>query len=591
MLSQNDQFHTDRFTRGGQIVAHKWRMRWQNLKAAMKVALYVTTPCFLILCLIQQLGYWIFIEFYITTYLAGWLKILTWRKLQPPLITVDHFLRDLMRGSEGLPWAYCKVWQLESTLHLQNGSLFVMKTVKFLKDARVLSLAWQVHKVLLWSGGIFVATIAIMSRYFHYTSRQIEEKKILRGKEIIPLKALAKRVCKSGKSSFIIAPGLPLPEGSENQHTAIMGATRMGKTTCLIHLLKQVRAKNERAVILDSTGELTEKFYRPDKDHLINPLDVRSECWNIWDEQLEPYGYDAWAATVVPDGKADDFWPASARLLLSTTAQKLLQDGNLSMSQILHWSCLQTLGDDTIAFYEGTLAEGMMRPQSEKTTTGIRLQLLKTLSAFGYLKTDKPPFSVTDWVKNTKDSGEWLFLMAKPDQRSTLAPLVASLFNFAFLGLERAGVDFKNRLWMAADEIAGWDFQITGLKRMVTEGAKYGACCVLGFQNKSQIDALYSHAGTKTLLSNCSTKVIFRSQDHETAKDLSLTLGEQEVLSSSEGFSMGAHHMRDGVNLSEQRRVQPTIPATEIMSLNKLEAYVLLPGNFPATKVKFDLPS
>ncbi|GAO99087.1 coupling protein TraD [Caedimonas varicaedens] len=370
-----------------------------------------------------------------------------------------------------------------------------------------------------------------------------------------------------------------------------MGATRMGKTTCLIHLLKQVRAKNERAVILDSTGELTDKFYRPDKDHLINPLDARSVSWNIWDEQLEPYGYDAWAATVVPDGKADDFWPASARLLLSTTAQKLLKDGNLSMSQILHWSCLQPLGDDTIAFYEGTLAEGMMRPQSEKTTTGIRLQLLKTLSAFGYLKTDKPPFSVTYWVKNTKDSGEWLFLMAKPDQRSTLAPLVASLFNFAFLGLERAGVDFKNRLWMAADEIAGWDFQITGLKRMVTEGAKYGACCVLGFQNKSQIDALYSHAGTKTLLSNCSTKVIFRSQDHETAKDLSLTLGEQEVLSSSEGFSMGAHHMRDGVNLSEQRRVQPTIPATEIMSLNKLEAYVLLPGNFPATKVKFNIPT
>jgi len=81
--------------------------------------------------------------------------------------------------------------------------------------------------------------------------------------------------------------------------------------------------------------------------------------------------------------------------------------------------------------------------------------------------------------------------------------------------------------------------------------------------------------------------VIFRSQDHETARDLSLTLGEQDVLSSTENFSMGSHHMRDGVNLASSHRTQATIPATEIMSLNQLEAYVLLPGNFSATKVKY----
>ena len=83
--------------------------------------------------------------------------------------------------------------------------------------------------------------------------------------------------------------------------------------------------------------------------------------------------------------------------------------------------------------------------------------------------------------------------------------------------------------------------------------------------------------------------MIFRSQDHETARDLSLTLGEQDILSSTENFSMGSHHMRDGVNLSSQQRTQPVITATDIMSLNQLEAYVLLSGNFPAAKVKYNI--
>ena len=87
-------------------------------------------------------------------------------------------------------------------------------------------------------------------------------------------------------------------------------------------------------------------------------------------------------------------------------------------------------------------------------------------------------------------------------------------------------------------------------------------------------------------MSNASTKVIFRSPDPETAKDLSLTLGEQDIVSSVENISVGS---REGINISSQHRTQATIPATKIMSLNALEAYVLLPGDYPATKVKYQL--
>ena len=61
----------------------------------------------------------------------------------------------------------------------------------------------------------------------------------------------------------------------------------------------------------------------------------------------------------------------------------------------------------------------------------------------------------------------------------------------------------------------------------------------------------------------------------------------QEVLESNESLSMGAHHMRDGVSIAHQRRLQPIVSASEIMELNKLEAYVSLPGNYPVAKLTF----
>ena len=64
-------------------------------------------------------------------------------------------------------------------------------------------------------------------------------------------------------------------------------------------------------------------------------------------------------------------------------------------------------------------------------------------------------------------------------------------------------------------------------------------------------------------------------------------LGEQEIMESQESISFGAHQMRDGVSLSDQKRKQPLINYTEIMQLPNLSAYLQLPQDFPITKVAF----
>ena len=581
-------FQTDPFTRGGHLFAHQWRLRLQNLKIVLGLSL---------LCGLLGVGFkayqdnislglvW---DFYILSYLSGHLKIFLWPWLQPLLIDIDRILRTLMKGSPGIPQAYHTLSQLTSDFWVPGQGRLYRRTLTFLTHPWVQQQAARVQTILWWGLASWCLGMIAMIWGFRLKSRQIAQDKLVRGKETAPLAQVAQAIRKQGRPRFDIAPGLPLPQGTENQHLAFIGATRMGKTTGLIHLLNQVRSQAHRAVILDSTGELTHRYFRPQQDILINPFDPRSAAWDIWGENLATYEYDAWSAAMIPEGKGDPIWHGNARKLLAFTAQKLAQqDETLSMKEILTWSCWEPLGDSTQIFYADSPVAALMCPEAEKTTAGVRMHVATSTAAFEYLTQEGPPVSITQWIKDRKRDDTWLFLQALPTQRNTLAPLLASLFNFAFMGLERAGVDFDHRLWMIADEVGGWDFPIASLKRLVTEGAKYGACCALGFQNKSQIDHLYTHAGTKTLLSNCSTKVIFRSQDHETAKELSLTLGEQDILATSENLSLGAHATREGVNLSSQHRTQATIPATEIMSLNPLEAYVLLPGNYPTPKVKF----
>ena len=587
--NKQSKFHTDAFTRGGQIFSHEWRMRFQNYKVVFLWASGFGLLGMWVSFLYADLSVWLLWDFYAMSYLSGKIKVFLWPQVQDFLINLDAFLRELMRGSKGIPSAYKSLSQLTTDLWVPGQGRIFTRTLEFLKHPWVIEKASRVHSVLLWGLGSGMTAIIAMMFFFRIKSHKIEQDKILRGKEIESVETVAHRVRKRGHPEFEIAPGLPLPKGSENQHMAVIGATRMGKTTCIIHLLHQVRQKGHRAVILDSTGELTARFYRPGQDILINPLDERSASWDIWGENLDTYEYDAWASAMIPEGKGDPIWHGNARKLLAFTAQKLGQEDNPRMKEILRWCCWEPLGKETAQFYEHSPVAALMRPEAEKTAAGVRMQAANSIAAFDYLHRKGNPFAVARWVKDKKDTDQWLFLMARPTQRSALAPLLASLFGFSFMGLEKAGEDFEKRLWMVADEVGGWDFPIASLKRVVTEGAKYGACCVLGFQNKSQIDHLYHHSGTKTLLSNCSTKVIFRSQDHETARDLSLTLGEQDILCSTENFSMGSHHMRDGVNLSSQQRTQATISATDIMSLNQLEAYVLLSGNFPATKARFSL--
>jgi len=589
-MKQSPTLSTNRNTRGGQIYFHEWRMRLQNLAVVLRVSLFFALAGLVLSYFIFDLNYYNTVELFLMTYVPTQLKIWLWPYLYPALHEFNLGWMKLMSTQHVFFSGVKPIQYLTNSLTLPNGQVREAYSQALLQDV------WfnAQFKPLLYSLYLVIASwltgIGYMFYRFKRKSDQVDTEKHVRGRVVMALKKIAGLVKKNkGKPNFYISPDVPLPKGAENQHMAIFGATRMGKTNCMLGLLKQIRAKGDRAVVLDITGEMTAKFFREGRDRLINPFDQRSDSWDIWQEDLDEYEYDAWAETLVPErpsAGSDPVWPKSARKLLSYTAYNL-SDQNATMFNILDWACQKPLSEQTTDFYDSSPVGSFMIPSAEKTASGVRMHLATTISAFKYLRKGDRPFSITKWIAERKHTDEWLFLTALDSQRGISKDLLSSFFSLAFLGLQRAGRDSKHRLWMVTDELPALKTPVSGIESMVTEGGKYGACCILGFQNKSQIEKWYGHDTAQTILSCCSTKVIFRSPEFATAQYLANSIGEKETVTTTESYSVGAHQVRDGVNLSSQFRKELTVTPHDIMALDEHQAYVLLPGNYPVVQVNF----
>ena len=83
------------------------------------------------------------------------------------------------------------------------------------------------------------------------------------------------------------------------------------------------RASGRRAIVYDTAGTFVEKFYRPGKDILLNPLDKRTAIWSPWVDVPRDYHYDQIAESMIPDKHGDPFWSKAARGTLVAVMRKL----------------------------------------------------------------------------------------------------------------------------------------------------------------------------------------------------------------------------------------------------------------------------
>ncbi|MBP9728622.1 MAG: type IV conjugative transfer system coupling protein TraD [Gammaproteobacteria bacterium] len=545
-------------TRGGQITLHALRMLGQVIRDTLVFALCLFVLSFMIL---------------------GCLKV---KNVDLYMISqsIEASLKIQLMG-EGV----------KHTLTAPNGRRVTLKAVDFMKspdrqfytqrgiNCAIRSL-WQ---SLLLAGGIFAGGLIYLKRKGKDSAQSTD----LLGQVRLSPKALKKYLENLDRASPFEIAGVPLVSGSEFQHLLLAGTTGTGKSLCMQELMDQVRAKGERAIVYDIDGAFIPHYYRPDKDSLLNPLDARSVSWNIWQECSDKADFESAAHALIPTSlQHDPFWIDAARAVFADAAMTLKtknQCRNQSLLGPLFAKDLKSLG----ALLVGTPAEALMSEQNEKTALSIKATLATTCKSLSYLTDEDPLFSIRRWIEHDQKDA-WLFIASNSQKIDALKPLISLWLEVASKALLSLDPTQPRRLWLFLDELASLH-RVPSLNQALSRGRKYGAAMVASLQDIHQLYTLYGKNEAEVLSSLFNTKVFFRSQEPASAAWMSRVMGTIERLEQKEGFSYGAHAMRDGVSMHQERLKEPLIKETEFLMLPDCEAFLKLAGNYPLTKLTFKI--
>ncbi|MBF5059074.1 helicase HerA-like domain-containing protein [Candidatus Neptunochlamydia vexilliferae] len=429
---------------------------------------------------------------------------------------------------------------------------------------------------------IFLITSSLLLLFFLLKGLASKRQKHLKGTRLEKSWKIKLKMTLTRQKSDLKMGSIPLLKNSETQHMLICGATGTGKTNALRQLISQIRKRGERAVIIDTTGDFVTRFYHEEKDILFNPYDPRSKTWHPWCECQHDYQFKQLVSSLIPKNTHayDDFFPEAARAVIF---EMLMKHHHLEHHDIEGFvqDLLTKSVSELYQDLKDTEARIYVDPEGERTAVSIRATIANSIRHLTTLKNSPDPFSIREWILSEKTN--MLFLSCQPEQREALNVLMSVWLSTAFNAM-RARTPKKT--WFIIDELHSLQ-KLEYLEETLAELRKYGGAIVLATQNISQLDKIYGHHGAKIILDQCATKVSFRQSDLEIAKRMSGFFGQREFQETREGLSYGAHQMRDGVNLSNLEKTKATVTPTEILNLPDLEAFIKLPGNYPALKTKF----
>jgi type IV secretory pathway TraG/TraD family ATPase VirD4 len=237
------------------------------------------------------------------------------------------------------------------------------------------------------------ATIALFLIFGSFLRRRHQ----IHGKKVVSPRFLAWKLRLSRKASKIKIKNVPLVLGSETQHIMITGGTGSGKTNCLHHLLKQIRNNRQKAVVIDTTGMFVEKYFRADKDFILNPTHPKSEEWHPWAECENRLDFDELSECFIPQTHLDseNYWRQAAKSFFSTLMEKL--SNGAKTSDLTRWILYEPL-QNLAGFLEGTRAAAHIDLNTERTAGSVRSVACSYLECLNYLKDTATPFSIKKWM-------------------------------------------------------------------------------------------------------------------------------------------------------------------------------------------------
>jgi type IV secretory pathway TraG/TraD family ATPase VirD4 len=366
--------------------------------------------------------------------------------------------------------------------------------------------------------------------------------------------------------------GHPLPRRAESQHVLVVGTTGAGKTTLLEELIGGARARGDRLFVCDPHGRALAHFASTG-DILLNPFDLRSPGWSVFNELRTDFDADRLARSVVPDAHGESAaWHHYAQQLLAAVMRALVREGKLTTEALIR-TCTAAPTSELTPVLAGTPAAGLLEPDAGRALASTRFVLAVHLMPHAHLRPGG--FCIRTWLERNVGS---CFVTWRADMQAALAPLLATWLDIAINATLSLPADPERRLWLIIDELAALGV-LGSLEAALTLGRKFGLSVVACLQSTAQLDHLYGRDRATTLRSCFRTLAVLgvSRTDPDTAEMLSRALGERELIRRDESRAIGddaGYSRTANSRLASERLVLPS----EISGLADLHGFLAIAG-------------
>lgn len=383
-----------------------------------------------------------------------------------------------------------------------------------------------------------------------------------------------------------------VPRERESSHFLMIGDTGAGKSSLIRQILMQVEERGETAIVYDPALEYMPQFYEPGRgDVILNPLDERMPYWSPCDEVRHEAEAEGLAAALFKDDpRTNPFFVMVPRQIF---AHLLIEQPKRTPQELL-----AILRDERELSkrLKDTEHAAAIYPDAGPQRGGMIATLNSVSNALKLLPRQeeaKASWTAADWSRQRQG---WLFVTSPPEFRERLRPLISMWLDMLVLRLMNQGRPGVRPVWLILDELQSLH-ALPQLHTAITESRKVKNPVVLGFQGRSQLEGLYGRKA-EAMLSQPATKIFLRTDEANSAKWISQTIGEVEIERLRESRTDGhfPHKGRNSRNYQLDRQTEPLVMPSEIAGLPDLHGYLksgnlVVPMSFPYIELPQKQPS
>ena len=274
--------------------------------------------------------------------------------------------------------------------------------------------------------------------------------------------------------------------------------------------------------------------------------------------------------------KNTDFFDKAANLLVKALIQLAKHAQELGYSDCADLATVSKLlsidqfidklelaiSNDKISLWIATsFQQYLCAKPSDKTIASIDTTTTGIFS--GFIQKSLLPSFIGKSTINPKLKGKQILIFKLDDEnREVVTPLLAAAFHMTLV--KNLSTPRQDPLGIFLDELPSW--YLKALPQWSNEYRSNGACFVLGVQSIKQLVDAYGENLARSIISACSTKILYNPASLETAKEFSEMYGLKDVLVKNRSIS---HHRRDGRNITwtDHLQTMPLITLDEILRL------------------------